>query len=355
MRGTTFLLLLSGLTLLLSWSAIAADTAGRTADGCTYKVINGQYLTSCASKRGAAAAPSPAAHDQIHTVSSAPVTDYGNVPMYRNASVAAPSLPPQQPHQGYSAPISSIERENTPADAEIDDHFEANRAHLKNKLLDQTYAGLQVGASNMKESNSGSGTGFGLQVGTNIDDTFGVELGFSYAKQDLGLGLASRGGTVDPSQDPGQQGPVMGQGSVSSGSDSTLSSNLFTGEVLAHLTDPVKRLRPYVGGGLGWRSATLTENASTSQFGQSLAGGSLHQNTLGALASAGTKLRLTKTLGLGFAFNYFLPVARQDSRLEQPAAAFNAQSPSTSKLSASDDLLTGSAQYQVLGGVQYSF
>ena len=33
--------------LLASLIASAAHAAGRTADGCTYRVVNGQYLTDC--------------------------------------------------------------------------------------------------------------------------------------------------------------------------------------------------------------------------------------------------------------------------------------------------------------------
>lgn len=355
MRGHTFLLLLSGLTLLFSLSALAADSSGRTADGCTYKVINGQYLTSCP-KRGEALA----ARDSVHTVAAAPapVTSYDSIPIHRNYAASSPSLPPQQPSVSYAPAVSSIERDNAVSD--FDAREDLHRAHLHAKLVDQTYVGVQLGASNMKESNAGSATGFGLELGTNVDDTFGFEFGYSYSKQDLSLGLASRS-----SADPGTTSASAintGDGSVNpsssttaaTGADSTLSSNLLRGEVLAHLTDSVKRLRPYVGAGLGWRTATLQENASSSIYGNSLAGGSLHQTSLGGIASAGTKLRVAKSVSLSFAFDYFLPIARQDARLEQPVASTNGTA-STSKLSSTDNVLTGSSQYQILGGVQYAF
>jgi hypothetical protein len=350
MGTKTIFFLTAATALLFSIGAVAAgEISGKTADGCTYKVINGQYLTSCP-KRGAAP---PTASDSVHTVSAAasagPVTDYGAVPVRHNNAVGAPALPPQQPNQ--SAPISSIEKD---ASVATDEDFDAGRRErLKNKIIDQTYVGLAVGASNMKETNTGSATGFGLNLGTNIDDTFGVELGYGYARQDLNLGLASRGSSTTP--DPAQQQPQQqggGFGAAVRASDASLSTNLFTGEVLAHLTDPVKRLRPYLGAGLGWRSAALTESADNAT---GLAGGELHQNTFGGLASLGTKLRITKALNLGFAFHYFFPLARQDARLQQPVAALGGQTPTQSKLSASDDLLTGSSQYQILGGVQYSF
>lgn len=343
-KSIFFLLTAAG--ILFAGAAVADEMSGRTADGCTYKVINGQYLTSCPNRGRpapvATTAPSP---NSSYAARPAPVTDYGAVPVRRNSAASAPSLPPMQ-HNGSSNVVSSIERESSVRDA--DDFDGERRQHLRNNLLDQTYVGLVLGASNMKESNAGSSTGFGLDIGTNIDDTFGVELGYTYARQDLNLGLASRGSSVDTSQsNNGYMNPVRS-------ADSTLSSNLFTIEGQAHLTDPVKRLRPYLGAGFGWRSATLTENAD--QYG-ALAGSSLHQSALGGLATAGTKLRLGKNVNLGFAFRYFLPLARQDARLEQPVAAssYGAQAPSQSHLSASDDLLTGSSQYQILGGVQYAF
>jgi hypothetical protein len=362
MRGQTFLLLLTGLTLLFSLSALTEDTNGRTADGCTYKVINGQYLTSCP-KRGEALA----ARDSVHTVAAAPqpVTNYDSIPVHHNYAAAAPQLPPQQPSVSYG--VSSIERDNGVA-SDYDARDDIKRERLHAKLVDQTYVGLQIGASNVKESNAGSATGFGLEIGTNVDDTFGFEFGYSYSKQNLNLNLSSRdsndpfassalatsdGSVNSTSSIVNSQGSTNGT-VAATGSDSTLSTNLFRGEVLAHLTDSVKRLRPYVGAGLGWRTATLQENSSSSIYGSSLAGGSLHQNVLGGIASAGTKLRIAKSVSLSFAFDYYLPISRASARLEQPVTAMN-ETASSSRLTSSDSILTGSSQYQILGGVQYAF
>ena len=204
----------------------------------------------------------------------------------------------------------------------------------------------------MKESNAGSATGLGLELGTNVDDTFGFEFGYSHSKQDLSLGLASRG-IADPSSSDGVASSFS-PSPTATGADSTLSSSLFRGELLAHLTDSVKRLRPYVGAGLGWRTATLEENASSSIYGSPLAGGSLHQSALGGIATVGTKLRIARAVSLSFAFDYFLPIARQDAQLEQPVASTNGVA-ATSKLTSNDNVLTGSRQYQILGGVQYAF
>jgi len=331
-------------------AAQASVQTGKTADGCSYKIINGQYLTSCPSKQKLET--QPAAADQVTTQSysaSRPIGSYGDVPVRRNSAASAPSMQPQS--QPMAAPVpsitSSIERENYGSDPVEED---SRRNRLKNRLLDKTYAGLLLGASNMKNSNSGSALGFGLNLGTNIDDHFGVELGYGYAKQDLRLGLAARGSNVD-----------QGVPSTSS-SDAALSSHLLHAELQAHLTDPLKRLRPYVGAGLGWRSATLTESRTSpnQQLGTpGTGGGSLHQSAFGGLVAAGTKLRIAKAFHLGFVFRYFLPILRQDARIEEPASVAasgsDEQTTNNTKLSKGDDSLTGSSQYQVLGGVHYSF
>ncbi len=347
MRGFLFL------ALAISVPAHADGLSGKTADGCSYKIINGQYLTSCPGK--GASEPTPVAQDTVIVNSGRPVGSYGDVPMRRNSAAAAPSM--QQPRimeaRPASAPVSSItssiEAEGQGGSAIEDER----RERLKNKLLDKTYVGAILGASNMKSSNSGSAVGMGLNLGTNIDDHFGVELGWSYAKQNLRLGLASRGGNVDQSANP------------SSSNDAALTSHLFTGELQAHLTDPLKRLRPYLGAGIGWRTAKLSEtpqapvNSDVPNYGAT-GGGSLHQSAFGGLVSAGSKLRLSKSFNLGFAFRYFFPLLRQSAKIEQPSSPSypgdNGENQNgETKLSKGDDALTGSSQYQVVGGLQYAF
>lgn len=348
MRGFFLLAVAASIT-----STASANSSGKTADGCSYKIINGQYLTSCPNKpnsdAGTAVLSPPVAQDTVRVNSGRPIGSYGDVPVRHNPSAVAPELPPQQPvNVNRNQNVSSAFEPKS--ESSLEDLHEEKREAVKSRMLDKTYAGLTLGASNMKESNSGSTVGMGLTLGTNIDDHFGVELGWGYAKQNLNLGLASRGSNVD------QQGMFP-----TSSSDASLSSHLFTGEVQAHLTDPVKRLRPYIGGGLGWRSAKLAETRSQPAVGQDLGystatgGGSLHQSAFGGLATAGTKLRIAKAWNLGFAFRYFFPIVRQEARLEQPASAYPGAPGGESKLSQGDDILTGSSQYQVLGGVQYAF
>ncbi len=275
MGTKTFFLLSITVTLLFTLSAIADDTGGRTADGCTYKVINGQYLTSCPSRGSMPSRrAAPMVRDQVHTANSAPVTDYGAVPMRYNSAAAAPSLRPQQHTFAANQPVPSKDMEAASAQS-------GDRDTFKPYLVDQTYVGLNAGSSSMSQSNAGSAFAFGLVLGTNLDETFGIELGYSYANQNLNLGLAGQGASTDPT--------LTGTGGVpgfsGTSTDSALSSNLFTAEMKANLTDPSKRLRPYLGAGLGWRSATLTENVDPTN---NLSGGSLHQNALLGLGSVGT-------------------------------------------------------------------
>lgn len=335
MRGSQILFAIIALSLLLSVGAVA----GSTANGCSYKVINGQYLTDCSNQRTASAEPAVAASAPA-AVSTAPVTSYSDVPVRQNQGAYAPTLPPQQPQQARAI-VATLDEPAPESTYEVRE--EQDRERLRYQLVDQTYVGVLLGTSNMKESNTSSTTGFGLVLGTNIDDHFGVELGYSYANQKMNLGLAS-------------SAPAPGMFSGRSAYDAQLSTHLFTGEIQGHLTDSVKRLRPYLGLGLGWRSASLKENRTdVDYYGQPLLGGSLRQNTFGAIAGAGTKLRVAKALNLAVAFRYFLPIARQDARLEQPASVPGGVDSGETRLNSSQDVLTGSSQYQVLGGVQYSF
>jgi outer membrane protein W len=306
--------------------AQAEGLNGRTADGCTYKVINGQYLTSCPTSRPAAA------QDLAQTAAAAPVTDYSAVPVRQNSQAPAPAL--QQPalqEVPFTAPPSHRGRIQAIA---AEDREEAARDRLRARLIDKTYVGGLIGSNSMKAASAGGGMGLGVNLGTNIDENLGVEFAYAYAKQDLNLGLASRALTPSPNASLG-------------GSDSSLSSHLFSAELQAHLTDPVKRLRPYLGLGLGWKTSTLEENANSPLTGA--ANGSLHQNIFGGLGTAGTKLRLSQAFQLGLAFRYFFPIARQAASLEQPQGA------SGTDLTKADSALTGSAQSQLLGGVQYLF
>lgn len=328
------------LASLLLTSTLATVPAyalsGRTADGCSYKVINGQYLHSCDKSPVAPAPVLMASASQAVPV----VTSYGDVPV-RSGTVIAPSAAPQ----GSLAivPVSTVSQGTIVNQAE-----EARYQKRVDQVVDATYAGASIGSTNVKEA--GAATGFSASVGTLLDEYFGVELGYNYSKQGLQLGLAQR---ADPSG-AGVLAPY-------SRDDANLRTHLITGELQAHLTNALKRFRPFVGAGLGWKSSSLEENRDSSLaysgygYGNgNNSNGSLSQSAFGALGSAGAKLKVGRAVYLNFAFRYFFPLAREDARLRQEQQV--AYSPvSQSRLNQDDDRLTGSSQYQLQGGLQMAF
>lgn len=295
--------------------AFAQEITGKTADGCSYRIINGQYLTSCDQKTEPPtpqAAPAPV------------VTSYDAVPVRQ--SFAAP--------QPVSAPVSEPAPAATQSSAIVvpQSTYQDRRQEQRDQYVDATYVGGAIGSSTITESNAGSSTGFGVALGTNLDDFLGIELGYAYTNQDLNLGLAARGGAPQ----------------AAGTSDASLRSHLISAEIQGHLTDVFKRLRPYAGLGLAWKSSTLEEDAQPAFYPysvQSTKGGSIQQTSLGAIASAGTKFRLTQTLQLGVAFRYFLPLSRQNPTLGSAGT----------RLTQADSRLTGSSQHQFSGGLFYAF
>jgi outer membrane protein W len=139
--------------------------------------------------------------------------------------------------------------------------------------------------------------------------------------------------------------------------DATLRSHLITGEVQGHLTNSLKRLRPYLGAGLGWKASSVEENSLGTNYGNAVSGGSLSQSSLGGIGSAGVKFRIARALNFDAAFRYYFPILRQDSKIEEPGNSFGGYGvyPTATRLTKADDALTGSAQYQILGGLQYLF
>jgi outer membrane protein W len=342
--------LLMGLALT-SFSAFASS--GKTADGCSYQIINGQYLTTCGKQKAASdqlavreAAPAPAPAASI-------ATDYNTVPMRYEPNAPHPtitqtSIQPETMNVEIATPPTRLvsDREDL-----SNDNWEHSRSRQHRELLDSTYVGASLGSTTMSSVTAGSALGLGLNVGTNIDENFGVELGYAYSSQDLNLNLDSRS-EADPlnasSNGTGRQ------------NDATLRSHLITGEFQGHFTDSYKRLRPYLGAGLGWKASSLEENAIGSGYGAaSSSGGSLSQSTLGGTASAGVKFRISNALNFSAAFKYFLPILRQNSKLQQPQSnngGYGIYPPgSQSRLTKADDALTGSGQYQIQGGLQYLF
>ncbi|MGE3263365.1 MAG: outer membrane beta-barrel protein [Bacteriovoracia bacterium] len=340
MKKIFFLSMGLGLTAALS-PALAAS--GKTADGCSYQIINGQYLTTC----GKTKASDPV---QVASVAAAPIpTSYGAVPMRYEPSAPHPSV-----QQMPSPPETMTVQIATPQNRLIqrEDNWESERSRQHQELIDSTYVGAFLGASTMSSVSAGSALGLGLNVGTNIDDNFGFELGYSYSSQDLNLNLDSRS-SADP------LAPALNNG-YATANDATLRSHLISGEFQGHFTDSYKRLRPYLGVGLGWKASTVEENGAANTYGSyATGGGSLSQSTLGGIGSAGVKFRISRAINFGATFRYFLPLLRQESKIEQAQSNSGGYgiypNANESRLTKADDALTGSGQYQFLGGIQYLF
>lgn len=311
---------------------------GTTANGCSYQVINGEYRYNCPTNAktpiepiATTPAPAPTATPQVQNIQT-------TAPQIMPVAIEAPQDQSQRVLGENSRRVHTIESENT---------FEAKP---NNSKADSLYASAAIGSNTMTQASSNS-TAFGIGLGTDLDDFLGLEIGYSYSKQDMQMGLANRPGPAVPSNPYG------------SSTDSYLSSHLISAEVQYHLTELGHRLRPFVGGGLAWRSSTLAEdlsyqnsyqnnyaygNTATSAMNQN---GQLNQKSLGALASLGAKLRISDTVQIVGSFRYFLPLSRQDAVITSDANRSN----SGTHLLANDKDLTGSSQYQLLAGVQLFF
>lgn len=325
----------------------ALAASGKTADGCSYQIINGKYLTTCGKQQAAAPAPVVVAS----ATAQEPVSNYGAVPVRSQPDAPRPVVIQQQrsidpQYLPQSQEVRSLDPENRFVEKE--ESWERKRARTHQELLDSTYVGATLGSATLTSVSAGSALGLGVVVGTNIDDNFGFELGYAYSSQDLNLRLDSRA-SADPT-------PVSSGYGSAGRNDATLRSHLISGEFQGHFTDSYKRLRPYLGAGLGWKASTLEENGLNNTYGSAQSAGSLSQSTLGALASAGVKFRISQAFNFGASFRYFMPVLRQDSKLEAARSNYGAYGIyPESRLTKADDALTGSGQYQILGGIQYLF
>lgn len=341
--------------IALSLAALPAlaqgATSGRTADGCTYKILNGQYLTDCSKKDAPAAAPAAIPAEAAPASAPSFVTSYGDVPVRSNPLAPAPSV--QTITTSVSAAPSAPSTMNVtlapPSQNTLVVDLEDSRHRRRvDKLIEQPYVGVLVGATTISASNKGASTGLGVNVGTLLDEHFGVELGYNYARQGLNLGLD-------------QRSPEAGAGVLNAyrnRDDANLKAHLLSLEAQGYLTGALRRFRPFLGLGLGWKSSTLSEVATQDQrsFGYTPGTSSLTQTSVGGLGTAGAKLRVGKDLAVAFSFRYFFPFARQSARLEQPAYyGIPGDDPEVARITKADDGLTGSSQYQISGGLQYSF
>jgi len=309
-------LILMSLATTISY---ANDFGGQTANGCTYKVINGEYIYNCAAKQAPSSAPTPSA------IAAAPPT--------MNFVIAPPTNQGQSVGNDNDAGLRSEKRYNKSSSSRRD------------RFYDATYIGVSAGSSTITSANAGSALGAGLSIGTNLDDFLGIELAYSYTKQDILLGLAGRSGGSS-------NATVLNSGLNAPTKDSSVTAHLLSAEIQFHLTDTYKRLRPYGGLGLGWKQSTLEETGSTQNYAYygatnlNVGKASLSQSSLGAVGSLGTKFRFSDAWQGVVAFRYFLPASSQTASLKNA---------SSGKLNLSDTDITDSSIYQLSGGLQYAF
>lgn len=328
-------------TIALVIGAHAELVTGATANGCSYEVINGEYMYKCPSKvstetpaktpaatAATAAATTPSATSQTAAsqantqtatpavtpkAESAPVTDYSQVKFSGNTS------PSMEDHQTFTAPTDQSKK------------FESTNAIEEDapKANDGLYGKLFIGSSAVTQANS-STTTLGFGIGTDIDEQFGFDLSYAYGKQSMLLGLASRSNN---------------NSYANLKSDSSLRTHLVSGEVNYFFNERSSRLRPYLSGGLSWRSAVIKEevNTSNSRLGSRA---ELSQQGWGPILGAGVRLEIKDNLRLFGAFRYYLPLTNNDSTISTT---------SSTALRAEDDNLTSSSQYQFVIGTQILF
>ncbi|RYZ96691.1 MAG: hypothetical protein EOP11_23110, partial [Proteobacteria bacterium] len=85
-----------GLAIFAS-AAYGGEVTGRTADGCSYRILNGQYLTDCSAKKKKEETPPAAeASPQLNSAPNAEVVSesigsYGDIPVRQNPYAPIPS------------------------------------------------------------------------------------------------------------------------------------------------------------------------------------------------------------------------------------------------------------------------
>lgn len=332
-------LFIFSVTLIYLAPTFAED--GKTANGCTYKVVQGKYVADCSARTApnswatqavatrAGAASAPMAAPQSTRPPGPIVESYSNVPVAGEraaprSSAPTVAVPMELVHQGRVLPLEENSREELPP--------RARAARTK----DGTYIGATLGSVALNDPHVDAGAGLGLTLGTNLDEFFGTELSYSYTEMSGSLGLNRR------------QGIFLAN---DASSDIQVRSHWVSAEVLAHITDETYRLRPYGGLGLGWKNTSMKDTRG-SGLSRSFAN-TLSQNSVGISSSVGAKLRVSHDVQIGLAGKFFIPVWRQDPDLQSQSL----KTPNTDNgaLAESDRSVTGASVWSVLGTVQYLF
>lgn len=343
-------------------SALAQST-GKTANGCSYEVINGKYFYNCPTGGAEAAAGGAVASTTSGTASAAAAAaPIGSYPQEQKQplEVISPSLPrdPGDVKLMHGKSVSTIDHDKKESDSNFGE---------------TTYAGVSLGATNFlgNDTLKSSATAYGVQLGTNVSDYFGLELGYSYAKTELFLGLEQRsGGRVVT---PRTRNAGYDANPSLENVDSALTAHVINAEGQFFLTHARSRFRPFGGLGLAYKSASLKENFPVGTTGAS--NSSLEQTAFGATAAVGAKFRISDSFQVAAAFRFLIPISTSDPEWGAQPTPPRAPGPGSNGAAATDpdadaryynsrsqnlfqgpdSKLTSSALSQLFGTVQYIF
>jgi hypothetical protein len=103
------------------------------------------------------------------------------------------------------------------------------------------------------------------------------------------------------------------------------------------------------------KEKSLGNGSNYGYYGSENPSGNLSQTSFGGVGSAGAKVRVSKAFNVAVAFRYFFPILRQESSLRQQNSGYGDYASAHTRLTKADEILTGASQYQLQGGLEYSF
>lgn len=322
----------------LGAAASAESSSGKTANGCTYQVINGQYVANC---------PASSEQEEMVDVEGNPTPPPSNIPAPKEApqQVVSPSLPRS------AAGVTVLRSESEFAEGNYD------------SSAPKFYLGAGLGTAFLTDAERlrGNTMAFGLQIGADLNDVLGLEFGYSYQSQDLFLGLESRanGQVITPQNQTQNRGTSV---APTSNIDSTLRAHVFALESQFHLTERASTFRPFAGVGLAIKQASLVENFPSGTSGET--GSSVSQTSFSLAASVGAKVRLAENLQIVGLLRLLLPITSSTPSWDVSTTSNSqrganpsllAPTPRQNLFRTDDTRFTSASLAQILLAVQYVF
>lgn len=308
--------------------ASTSHAAGTTANGCSYKVINGKYHYNCEAK-------SPSVQTSV------PGYYRDNKP----AEVVSPSL---------ARATSTVEPTVTPARMANTSTSQYQGPGDDWLFLDKVFVGGQIGGLGLTtgEGSANTATSFGVGLSADLNHNFGFELSYTYAGFELFMGLMNRSPEVQPS-------PFGGITTVTK--DAEMVSHHVVAEGQYFLTSSRNKFRPFAGAGIFWRRSTIEETLPANTIGAT--NSEFSQTSFGIPLSAGLQVYFNRTIRLNTQFRYLQPIFTSDAQIDYNqsgtgasagVAAFN-QPQVLTLFNENDEDITGSAAYQLSATLQFSF